>query len=111
MRTAMRQMMGVFAQLERAMINKRLRNGRKTKAEQGGFAYGSPAFGQKAEGGELVADAREQAGVGRIAELHRDGKSLREIIGALDSEGIKPKREGAKWHPATVSRIIQRLDS
>ncbi len=40
MRTAMRQMMGVFAQLERSMIAARLRHGRREKASQGGYAYG-----------------------------------------------------------------------
>jgi DNA invertase Pin-like site-specific DNA recombinase len=50
MRTAMRQIMGVFAQLERPMAIKRMKNGRATKAEQGGFAYGSPAYGQSARG-------------------------------------------------------------
>src|SRR5215469_8140179 len=36
MRTAMRQMRGVFAQLDRALIIKRMRNGRKAKAADGG---------------------------------------------------------------------------
>ncbi|NEW71007.1 recombinase family protein [Streptomyces rhizosphaericus] len=41
MRTAMRQMRGVFAQLERSVIAARLRHGRREKAEQGGYAYGA----------------------------------------------------------------------
>ena len=44
MRTAMRQMAGVFAQLDRAMVIKRLRNGRQTKAERGGYAGGAPVL-------------------------------------------------------------------
>ncbi|MEY9998152.1 hypothetical protein ABIE67_010273 [Streptomyces sp. V4I8] len=40
MRTAMRQMMGVFAQLERSMIAARLRHGRREKAESGRWTPG-----------------------------------------------------------------------
>lgn len=110
-RTAMRQMMGVFAQLERAMAVKRMRDGRKTKAANGGYAgYGSPAFGQRTDGKELVADATEQAAIAHIGELHGAGKSLREIITVLEAEGIQPKR-GDRWYPATVSRVIGRLTS
>jgi DNA invertase Pin-like site-specific DNA recombinase len=110
MRTAMRQMAGVFAQLERAMAIKRMRNGRATKAETGGYAYGSPAFGQRAEGKALVPHEAEQRAIARIAELHSAGKSLREIVAALNAEGISPKR-GTTWYPATVNRVIARLGS
>ena len=107
MRTAMREMAGVFAQLERAMAVKRMRNGRKTKAEQGGYAYGSPAFGQRAEGKALVLDEDEQRAVARIRELDAAGESLRSIAKTLVAEGIKPKR-GGKWYPATVQRVLAR---
>jgi DNA invertase Pin-like site-specific DNA recombinase len=108
MRTAMRQMMGVFAELERRVIAKRMRDGRRTKVERGGFAYGSPAYGQRAEDRELVADDQEQAGIDRISTLHADGKSLREIANALNAEGIRPKR-ASTWHPMAVKRVIDRL--
>jgi DNA invertase Pin-like site-specific DNA recombinase len=108
MRTAMRQMAGVFAQLDRAMLVKRLRNGRAEKAKQGGYAgYGSPAYGQRAEDGQLVTDDSEQAAVTRMRELRGDGLSLRQIAAQLDSEGIKPKR-GESWHPQTVARVLNR---
>jgi DNA invertase Pin-like site-specific DNA recombinase len=42
MRTAMRQMMGVFSQLERGMITARLRAGRAAKAAAGGTPTGHP---------------------------------------------------------------------
>lgn len=44
MRTAMRQMAGVFAELEKRMLVKRLTDGRRRKAELGGFAtFGCPS--------------------------------------------------------------------
>lgn len=107
MRTAMRQMVGVFGELERAMIGKRLRDGRKHKASNGGFAYGSPPLGFRAEGKELVKDPAEQVTVRRIFALHDEGKSLREIVVTLTEEGHKPKRS-SRWHPQTIAKILQR---
>jgi DNA invertase Pin-like site-specific DNA recombinase len=45
MRTAMREMAGVFAGLERRLVVKRLRDGRAEKARQGGHAVGRPPYG------------------------------------------------------------------
>ncbi|MFJ8787335.1 hypothetical protein [Streptomyces sp. NPDC102476] len=42
MRTAMRQMMGFFAQLDRGMTVAKLRRGRRIKGEKGQYAYGAP---------------------------------------------------------------------
>jgi DNA invertase Pin-like site-specific DNA recombinase len=108
MRTAMRQMRGVFAQLERAMIAKRMRDGRRRKAELGGFAFGSPAYGYRAENRSLVPADVEQAALIRIRELRASGASLREIAEALTAEGYRPKRS-TKWHPETLRRIVARL--
>jgi DNA invertase Pin-like site-specific DNA recombinase len=111
MRTAMRQMAGVFAQLDRAMLVKRMRNGRAEKAKHGGYAgYGSPAFGHRAQDGELVTDEAERATVARIAELHESGASMRGIASELNAQGLKPKR-GSQWHPETVARVVRRLSA
>ncbi|MFI2764293.1 recombinase family protein [Streptomyces echinatus] len=61
MRTAMRQMRGVFHQLDRGLIIKRLTEGRAAKGERGGYAYGAPRFGQRVDDGELTDDEREKA--------------------------------------------------
>ena len=108
MRTAMRQMVGVFAELERRMVVKRLRDGRKRKAEKGGFAYGSPAYGQRAKDRELVPDEREAATLARIRELHAAGASLRSMAATLTAEGHRPKRSEV-WHPQSLARILARL--
>lgn len=109
MRTAMRQMVGVFSQLERAMIAARLRAGRRLKGAKGGYAFGSPRFGQRAtDDHELAPDATEQETIARIAELHRAGRSLRDISRVLEAEGRPPKR-GGRWHSVTVGRVVARL--
>lgn len=108
MRTAMRQMIGVFAELERSMIAKRMRDGRKMKAEKGGYAYGSPAYGYRAERRCLVPDQGEQITLERIRSLYKEGSSLREISTTLTQEGHSPKRS-ERWHPESLRRIISRF--
>jgi DNA invertase Pin-like site-specific DNA recombinase len=108
MRTAMRQMAGVFGQLERAMIASRMRAGRRLKAERGGYACGAPPLGWRADGGELVTDESEAATVERIRELRKDGASLRQIAEVLTTEGHRTKR-GGRWHPETLRLLVARI--
>jgi DNA invertase Pin-like site-specific DNA recombinase len=110
MRTAMRQMMGVFAQLDRAMVVARMRAGRRQKEAKGGYAgRGSPRLGQRSDAGELVADSAEQATIARMAELGGQGLSLRQIGGRLEAEGLLPKR-GGRWHPTVIRRVLARVE-
>ncbi|WP_051845585.1 recombinase family protein [Streptomyces globisporus] len=106
MRTAMRQMRGGFHQLDRGLIRKRLRDGRTTKGEQGGCAYGAPRFGQQAVDGELVdLDAEKEIENLILAWHDEEGLGARAICRRLNEEGLPAKR-GGKWHPTTVARII-----
>lgn len=105
MRTAMRQMRGVFAQLERGLIRKRLKDGRAIKAEAGGYAGGAPRYGLRAEGGELVVDPAEQVGEARATELRAAGLSLQTIAEALQIEGVPTKR-GGPWSKGMVARVL-----
>ncbi len=106
-RKLIRQVLGAVNEYERSMISLRLRSGRRKKADNGGYAYGAPAFGQAAKGGALVARPDEQATIVRIQELHSEGCSLRQIAGQLTLDGRRTKR-GGRWHPITVSRILTR---
>lgn len=111
MRTAMRQMMGVFAQLELAMITKRMRDGRRLKGDKGGYAYGAPPFGWRSDDGDLVPVDAEQEAIACIAKHHALGWSLRAIARHLETEGHRAKRGGGRWHPQTVSDVVARLES
>lgn len=106
MRTAMRQMRGVFHQLDRGLIVKRLTEGRTAKGAKGGYAYGAPRYGQQSVDGELTADERENAVVEQM-ERWRDeeGLSIRAIVARLNEQGI-PSKRGGRWHPTTVARLL-----
>jgi DNA invertase Pin-like site-specific DNA recombinase len=104
-RTAMRQMMEVFAQLERGMVVARLRRGRQLKREQHGYAQGRPPYGYRAEGGSLVKSPEEQIVIEEALRLRKGGHSLREIAAQLEAKGYRT-RIGGPWHPAQVSRLF-----
>jgi DNA invertase Pin-like site-specific DNA recombinase len=95
MRTAIRQVMGVFSQLDRAMLVKRLRDGRRAKKAAGGRGEGVEPYG---------ATEAEQAGVERIRQLRDEGKTWQAIADAMNVEGF-PSSTGAKWYPTTARRV------
>lgn len=107
MRTAMRQMRGVFHQLDRGLIIKRLTEGRQAKGAKGGYAYGAPRFGQRVEDKELTADERENA-IAEEMERWRDeeGLSIRAICARANSRDDMPSKRGGRWHPTTVARLL-----
>lgn len=107
MRRALRQMRGIFHQLDRDMIVKRLRDGRRTKREEEGRCEGPPPYGYRAEAGALVEDEFEQAGLRRLRELDRGGMSTRRIAERLAEEG-HPTKRGGRWTSPVVSRILSR---
>ncbi len=106
-RRLIRQVLGAVSEYERSMIALRLRSGRRMKARQGGFAYGSPPFGYDASNGSLTEAPEQQAALARAQELHGRGNSLRSIADTLEREGHKSKR-GGSWHPTTLSRALRR---
>ncbi|WP_442922142.1 recombinase family protein [Microbacterium sp. Cr-K29] len=69
MRTAMRQMAGVFAQLDRSMVVKRMRDGRKAKAAAGGRSVEPAPYGYIARDGGLYPVPEEQDALARMNEL------------------------------------------
>lgn len=83
MRTALRQVVGVFSELERRLVTKRLKDGRASKAASGRKAVGAYPFGFRAGGDgrerDAVVDAREAAIVARILGLRQDGHSYASI--------------------------------
>lgn len=56
----------------------------------------------------MAIDAAEATIVRRIFESFADGRSIRNIVCALNGDGIRGRRcPGRGWSPATVSRILK----
>ncbi len=111
MRTAIRQVFGAFAELDRKMVTKRLRDGRNAKAATGRKAVGAYAYGYRGAGKgrerDAAPDQSEQRAVRRIVELRGSGSSYREIVATLDAEELRPRR-AEHWSPMSVRNIAQR---
>lgn len=111
MRTALRQVVGVFSELDRRMVSKRLREGRAAKAAAGRKATGTYAYGFAGHGRGRERDAvpvvDEQRAVQRIVALREAGLSYRGIAEQLDREGLRPRRAAA-WSPMSVRSVALR---
>jgi len=107
MRTAMRQMMGVFAQLDRGMIVARLRRGKRLAAEKGQRVGGRSPYGFRAVRGTLEPVSDEQKAIAVARKLRKGGASYRAIAARLTEDGYTPKR-GAVWWPMQIRRLVER---
>ena len=101
-------MMAAVAELERSQINERTQGGRKAKAEKGGYAYGSPAFGQEAVEGELKDNESEQKVIEIIRRHRKSGKSFQKVADYLNDQSIPTKR-GKDWNAMQVKRVCDRI--
>src|SRR5205807_2088449 len=95
-RSAMRQMLGVFAELDRKTIVLKLRAARNRKKAQTGRCEGRKPFGHYED---------EKATFNRIRELQAQGLNYEQSAKALNLKGLKT-RSGGLWFPATVRRIL-----
>lgn len=102
MRTAMRQMVGVFAQLDRALVIKRLRDGRRAKVATGGKGSGSYPYGW-CKSGEVPTEQRVLTYIRRLRDL---GQPWQAIAEDLNVEGLTP-RSVARWSAANVAKVAR----
>lgn len=111
MRSALRQVVGVFSELERRLVSKRLRDGRTAKAATGRKAVGAYPFGYRPMGQgrerDAMPDPTEVKVVRQILCLRANGGSYREIATALNEQGV-PAKKGGLWHPMTVRSVVER---
>ncbi|MDN4479613.1 recombinase family protein [Demequina muriae] len=102
MRTAMRQMAGVFAELDRAVTVKRPRDGRKAKASKGGHPSGSYLYGfskQRPVPGEQRVLAEAKA-------MRRAGHDWQASADDLTQRGLSPRKAQA-WTKANIAKVIR----
>jgi DNA invertase Pin-like site-specific DNA recombinase len=107
-RKMIRQVLGAVNEFERAMIALRLRNGRRQKAQRGGYAWGRPGYGYRAEGGELVAVPDQLDVIKRMKAMKRKRLSLRAIAETLNLEGVPSPTADKPWSAVAVQRALKR---
>lgn len=97
-RVAFRQMMGVFAQYDKAMVVMKLRGARQRMKVATGRCEGRKPYGHYPGEAEVLAQMREWGA---------QGESLAGIALMLNRRGTKP-RMGREWYAQTVGRILGR---
>jgi DNA invertase Pin-like site-specific DNA recombinase len=107
MRTTIRQVMGAFKELDRKLVAKRLRDGRRSKARKGKHANGPAPYGWVTRDGELWPVASELEVLDLMRELRASGARQADIAEALNAAG-HPARSGGAWTQPVVSRILAR---
>ncbi|MBA7554754.1 hypothetical protein ES705_47385 [subsurface metagenome] len=107
MSTAMRQIVGVFAQLEKGRITERLTSGRLKKFSLGGYPGGNVSLGYVPVDGELRIDPEESETVRLIKKWRKQGQSMGRIARKLNEAGISTKRSGKKWYASTIRSILR----
>jgi site-specific DNA recombinase len=104
-----RQIIGAFAQFEKARITERMTGGRRQKARQGGYAGGGGAIGYVRKRGTkaLAVDMEKAQTVRRVFEIKGQHPrwSLSRIARALNTEGHTTARGEAFSH-VQVGRIL-----
>ena len=100
---ALVQIQGVFAELEKNLLVRKLRRARDNIRKQKGVCEGRKPFGHNRGEGEVLR---------RIRQLRRKprGKTRLgpyQIAGILNREGCLT-RTGKQWHGVTVGRILER---
>lgn len=109
MRTALRQVVGVFAELDRRMVVKRLRDGRTAKQAAGRKAVGAYPYGYAGSGKGRQRDAKpineEQAAIRAAIALRSKGLSYRRIACELTAAGHRPRR-AMSWSAMSVRSIV-----
>jgi site-specific DNA recombinase len=105
-RKAFRQMLGVFAEFEKAMITLRMKNGRDSAAAKGGW-HGGSILGYQHDNGRLIVNQKEAEVIRRIFRLKKHNKlKPKKIAELLNHENIPTKRRTTKWHSYTVKKIL-----
>lgn len=104
LRDLIRQVLGAFAQYDRAVIRARMEAGARRKAANGGYAWGRPPYGFRASEGTLVPVPAQQDVIARIRQLREQGLVYRAIADVLNDEGV-PGPTGGVWRSETVRRV------
>jgi DNA invertase Pin-like site-specific DNA recombinase len=104
MRKAMVQIQGIFSELDKSLLVRKLRKAREKTRQDKGKCEGAKRYGEDSE--------EEQAVIRRIRAMRRNkrgnrkGSTLREIADRLNAEGIPTKR-GKKWSPGQIHMILK----
>ncbi|MEX5712846.1 recombinase family protein [Parafrankia sp. FMc6] len=103
------QMLGMFAEFERAAMIERIRGALRAKSKKGGWRAGRPPYGYTTDSKKLylVPIVEEAAVVQKVFEMYvRDKHGSRVIAAALNAQGLRT-RTGRLWSHRAVGDILK----
>lgn len=104
MATLMRQILGAFAQYERALIEMRMTAGLRFKASKGGFTGGKPPYGYESHKGDLRIREDQARLIRYIFMQYRKYGMFQSVIAAQITAHLP---DGKKFSKVKVGRIIR----
>lgn len=99
MRKAMVQIQGIFHELDRSMLVRKLQSGRKRVRDKTGRCGGAYPYGHY---------PAEAAPLSQMKAMREQGSTLWQIASHLNQIAAPPRRSGSRWHPGQVARILER---
>ena len=102
LRKALIQMQGVFSELEKNQLARRLRKGREKAKQEKGKCEGRKPYGETPEEQKIVQRIRAMR---RTRKNKTPGMTLQEIADRLNGEGIKTK-DGKTWTPVQIFNVV-----
>ena len=88
--------LSAVSEAERDRIRERVQETKRDQRQRGRYLGGTPPFGYRLEGGELVEEPEQQKAIERMRRLRRAGKSLREIAEDMKARGFALSHMGVK---------------
>jgi DNA invertase Pin-like site-specific DNA recombinase len=103
MKKALIQMQGIFAELDKSMLIKRLHKARLKVKKEKGRCEGQKPYGATPQEAEILKRVRYM----RRSSKYQSGMTYQAIADKLNEEGITTKR-GRQWTPVLVYNILKR---
>lgn len=99
-----------YAEMERAMIAERTREGLRQTRLQGKQIGNKTPYGYDLIDGKLVPNAGEQDVIRMVNEHHAAGMGTRKIARLLEEQGITTKEGSTNWQAIQVQRLLHRAE-
>ena len=104
MKKALIQMQGIFAELDKSLLVRKLRKARDKTRKEKGHCEGPKFYGETPEEKEILKRVRYMR---RRSKGLKKARTYQSIADELNSEGIKTK-QGKAWNAALVYNILQK---
>lgn len=99
------QMLGGFAEFERATINERTKGGRIATARKNQYAGGGVPYGYRLLNGQIILDEQQARTVKHIFQEYVEGTNPYRIAKLLNKAGVQTKT-GKAWTVVQVQNVL-----